>query len=262
MIHTFLSALLFIVISNSIVGPCTLTASSSASLSEALNEAFEEVLQLSEATWGLGIVDLTTGKTITRNGDRQFQMESPHLPVAVCGIELSNNGEMSLDSLIGRNELFWEKLHWAQQGGRGACQAVIWSIQKSRLNEWIAQGGYTGTVINGVQLIYPDCPSVDPNYITVENGLKYLQIVYDNLEQSSVRSIGENPPLSDALRETLGLNNTVYGWIDETEDWKHLFIIADHQINTDFGIVILTEDLSSPEIADQAFGILFEPLSD
>lgn len=262
MIHTILGALLLAGINNYIVGPCTLTASSGVSLSEALNEAFEEVLQLSGATWGLGIVNLTTGKVINCNGNRQFQMESPHLPVAACGIELSNDGEMPLDSLIGRNELFWEKLHWAQQGGRGVCQAVIWSVGKNRIDEWIAHGGYTGTVINGVQIIYPECPSVNPNYITVEDGLKYLQIVYDNLEQSSVRSIGENPPLTDALRETLGLNSTVYGWIDETEDWKHLFIIVDHQINTDFGIIILSEDLSSPEIVDQGFGILYEVLSD
>lgn len=262
MIHTILGALLFAGINSSIVGPCTLTASSGVNLSEALNEAFEEVLQLSEATWGLGIVNLTTGKVITCNGNRQFQMESPHLPVAVCGIELSNDGEMPLDSLIGWNVYFWEKLHWAQQGGRGFCQALIWTIGKSRLDEWIDQGGYTGTVINGVQLIYPDCPSVNPNYITVEDALEYLQIVYDNLEQSEVRSIGENPPLSDDLRETLGLNNTVYGWIDETESWKHLFIIVDHQTNTDFGIIILTEDVSSPETVDQGFGILHEVLYD
>ncbi|RKZ07532.1 hypothetical protein DRQ25_11380 [Candidatus Fermentibacteria bacterium] len=187
-------------------------------------------------------------------------MQIPHLPLAAMLVELSNAGEISLDDHISRGEYYWERLHWAQQGGRGMCMAVIWTMGFGRINEWLAEEGFTGTEIRGVTQDVPDAPVFDPNYITTQDALGYLKIIYNNLDQSSVRNIGTNPPLSDHIRETLGFKNTIYGWLDVSEESKLLFFIIDQPGDSDLGIVVLAEEIDDTADVDQGFRMLFEAL--
>jgi len=176
------------------------------------------------------------------------------------GIELSNSGEIPLDSMIARNERFWERLHWAQQGGRGMCAAAIWSIRETRIAEWLSEEGFTGTVVNGVYLDTPIPYEPDPNYITVDDALGFLEIVYRNIENRNARRIGDNPPLSQANRETMGTSNMLYGWFDETGSSRHIFLIVRKPSGEDYGIVILTENLCCPGKADLALSIIWDSL--
>ena len=239
-----------------------LISSSNASLPENLEETFQEISQLSEAEWGIGVIEYKTGELETLHSNRQFQMQIPHVPLTAFAVELSNAGIMPLEGQIGLDELFWERLHWAQQGGRGMCMAIIWSMGEGRINEWIATNGYTGTEINGVFQDYPNCPPYEPNYITVNDAMSFLKIIYSNIDQASVRNIGANPPLSDHIRETLGFDNTIYGWLDVSEDSKLLFIIIDQPGDSDLGLVVLAEDIDDPADVDQGFRMLYEALTD
>ena len=260
MYHLFLGSFVILTIVNTFIGPGILLSSASASLPENLDDTFQEISQLSGAEWGLGVVEFKTGEENASVAGHQFQMEIPHLPLTAFAIVLSNAEEIPLDDLIARDEFFWERLHWAQQGGRGMCQAVIWSMGEGRINEWIDANGYSGTVISGVQQNYPECPTVNPNYITVEDALSFLKIIYDNIDQVSVRNIGSNPPLSDFNRETLGLDNTIYGWIDVSENSKLIFLIIDQPGESDLGIVVFAEDIDDPDDVDQGLRMLYEAL--
>jgi hypothetical protein len=262
MYRSYIGLLIAAVSVNTIAGPGIFVSSSNASLPENLDDTFQEISGLSGAEWGLGVIEFKTGEEKTYETDRQFQMGIPHLPLTAFAIVLSNEGVIPLDGLIARGEFFWERLHWAQQGGRGMCMAVIWSIGEGRINEWIDTNGYTGTEIKGVYQDYPNCPAYDPNYITVNDALRYLQTFYDNLDQSSVRRIATNPPLSDHIRETLGFDNTIYGWLDISEDSKLLFMIIDQSVESDLGIVMLAEDMNNTDDLDQGFRMLYEALID
>lgn len=229
-------------------------------LPSGVSAAVTRVAGMDGATWGVGVVDLRSGERTVRNQSRRFRVDSPSLPLAACGIQLSNTGEMPLDSMIARNETFWEKLHWAQQGGRGVCASVIWSIRETRIARWLSEGGFTGTEVHGVDIDYPTPIELSPNTITVDDALAFLGIVYRSLESRDVRRIGENPPLSQANRETLGVSNTIYGWFDETGSSRHIFLIVRKPSGEDYGMVILTENLCCPGKADQALGILWDSL--
>ena len=241
-------------------GTGVMVTSSEAGLPGDLGDILDGISSQYGGYWGIGVMELNTGESETVNGNLQFHMESPHLPITACGIEMSNAGVLLLDSLIARNEHFWEKLHWSQQGGRGTCQNVLYTMGEQRVNDWIEQEGYTGTVVNGVQFFFPDCPQVNPNYITVRDGLEYLKIIYDNLSRPYVANLGANPPLSNHNRETLKFGSDIYGWIDDTGEWRHLFIIVDRPQGSDFGIVVLAEDIDDPADVDQGFRMLHEAL--
>ncbi len=232
----------------------------SAGLSGEVSRAVSAAAALEGAVWGVGVVNLRTGERAVHNGSRSFRLDMPSLPLAACGVELSASGEIPLDSMIGRNERFWEKLHWAQQGGRGVCAAVIWSIGETRIAEWLQSGGFSGTVVNGVYLDRPVPYEPEPNYTTPDDALAFLGIVYRSLEHRDARRIGENPPLSQTNRETLGVSNTLYGWLDETSSSRHIFLIVRKPSGEDYGIVILSEDLCCPGKADMALDIIWNSL--
>ncbi len=231
-----------------------------AGLPDDLQSTFQEIADSFSGDWGFGVIDFSTGETASFNSTRRFSMEIPHVPLTALAIELSNSGDMPLDNLIGRNEYFWERLHWAQQGGRGMCMALIWSIGEGRINDWISANGYSGTEINGVIQDYPNCPAYDPNLISVSDAISYLDIIYSNMDQVSVRKIGSNPPFSDHIRETLGFSSKVYGWIDVSSDSKDLFMIIEPESGSDMGIVILTDGLDDVSNTDRGFRMLYEAL--
>jgi hypothetical protein len=242
---------------------CTvLLAPVSEALPGNLGSTLQQIASEYGGEWGLGVIDLSSGDTETYNATHQFSMEIPHIPLTAFAIILSNRGEIPLDELIARNEFFWERLHWAQQGGRGMCMAVIWSMGEGRINEWISSNGYTGTEINGVVQDYPLCPAYDPNLINVRDALDFLQIIYDNLDQESVRNIGENPPFSSHIEETLGFENSVYGWMDISSSTKHLYMIIESPSGSDLGIVIMAEGLGDVSDVDRGFRTLYESLTD
>ncbi|NOQ21308.1 MAG: hypothetical protein GQ565_01485 [Candidatus Aegiribacteria sp.] len=243
-------------------GTGVMVTSSEAALPGDLGDILDGISGQYGGFWGIGVIELNTGASETLDGNRRFQMESPHLPMTACGIEMSNEGVLPLDSLIARNEQFWEKLHWSQQGGRGTCQAVLYTMGEQRVNDWIEQGFFTGTVVNGVQFVYPDCPQVNPNYITARDALEFLKIIYDNLNRPNVANIGANPPLSDHNRETLGLGNDIYGWIDDTGEWRYLFIIIVRPLASDLGVVVMAEGIDDPADTDQGFRMLYEALTE
>jgi len=247
---------------NSIAGTGLLISTSAASLPENLEVTLQEISQIADANWGIAVIEFKTGEEISSNADRQFMMQIPHFPLAAMLIELSNAGEISLNGFISRGEYYWERLHWAQQGGRGMCMAVIWTIGFGRINEWLAEKGFAGTEIRGVAQDVPNAPVYDPNYISAKDALEYLKIIYSNLDQASVRNIGTNPPLSDFNRETLGFKNTIYGWVDISEDSKLLFLIIDQPVDSDLGIVLLADDINDPAEVDQGLRILYEALTD
>lgn len=233
------------------------------SLNAALPGSLEGVaseIASSGGDWAIGVIEFDSGDRLTLNPDERFPMEIPHLPLTALGIVLSNRGDLTLDELVARDQLFWEKLHYAQQGGRGMCMSVIWVIGEGRVAEWLSSGGYSGTEINGVIQDFPLCPAYDPNYISVSDALEYLEIVYDNLDQELVRKIGSNPPLSDHIRETLGFENTVYGWIDVSETGKHLYLIIQRPDDTDLCVVMLADDMDDRTDLDRGFRELFREL--
>ncbi len=260
--RSYLGLLIASVALSSITGTGLLISTSTASLPENLEAIIQEVSQIADASWGIAVIEFKTGEERTLNANGQFMMQIPHLPLAAMLVELSNAGEISLDGLISRGEYYWERLHWAQQGGRGMCMAVIWTIGFGRINEWLAEKGYTGTEIRGVAQDVPYAPVFDSNYITAQDALGYLKIIYSSLDQASVRNIGTNPPLSDHIRETLGFDNTIYGWLDISEDSKLLFIIIDLPGDSDLGLVVLAEDIEDPADVDQGFRMLYEALTD
>ncbi|MBD3277323.1 MAG: hypothetical protein GF388_03400 [Candidatus Aegiribacteria sp.] len=233
-----------------------------ASLPVNLQGTVEELEASYGGGWAAGIIDLTTGETRIVNGSFQFEMFSPHLPVTVYGIEMSNSGVMKLDSLVARGEFFWEKLHWAQQGGLGSCLAILFNVGIQDVSSWAQNRGYSGTVIEGVQMDFPNAPVFDPNYTTAEDALSFLKVYYDNIENPYVAGIGTNPPLSDRNRETLGLDGEIHGWIDQGSNWRHLFVVVDYPDGHDYGVVLLNEDLNSLHDADRGFDAVFELLSD
>jgi hypothetical protein len=259
MLHAILGSLALISQPLILQNPDTLVTPSTG-LPAGVAGAVSRAAALEGGVWGIGVVDLRSGETSTRNASRSFRVDVPSLPLAACGIELSNTGELPLDSMIARNERFWEKLHWAQQGGRGVCAAVIWSIRETRIARWLSERGFSGTAVHGVDLDLPTPILLEPNTITVENAISFLGIFYGSIDQRSVRRIGDNPPLSQANRETLGVANTLYGWFDETGSWRHIFIIVRKPSGEDYGIVILTENLCCPGKADQALSIIWDAL--
>lgn len=259
MLHVMLGSLVLLGQPLILQNPDTLVTPSTG-LPGGVAEAVARAADLEGGIWGIGVVDLRSGEQLVRNSSRVFGVDSPTLPLAACGIELSNSGEIPLDSLIARNERFWEKLHWAQQGGRGVCASVIWSIRETRIAEWLRDGGYAGTVVSGVDLDLPIPVELEQNTINVEDAMAFLEIVYQNLEDRNARRIGDNPPLSQANRETLGTSNMLYGWFDETGSSRHIFLIVRKPSGEDYGIVILTENLCCPGKADLALSIIWDSL--
>lgn len=239
-----------------------LAANLGAALPGDLNTVFQGIPVLFDGDWAFGVVEFDTGEKKTYNAEDRFQMEIPHLPLAALGVELSNAGDIPLDELIARDTFFWERLHYAQQGGRGMCMALIWTMGEGRINEWLQANGYTGTEINGVFQDYPECPVYDPNLISAGDALRFLQVIHENMGQSSVRKIGNNPPFSDHIRQTLGFDNEVYGWMDVSDGSKHLFLIVDRPDATDLGIVILAAGLDDRGDVDRGFRMLYEGLTE
>ncbi len=259
MLHVMLGSLVLLGQPLILQNPDTLVTPSNG-LPSGVAGAVSRAAELDGAVWGIGVIDLRGGDSVTRNLSRRFRLDMPSLPLTAMGIALSNSGEIPLDSMIGRNERFWERLHWAQQGGRGMCAAAIWSIRETRIAEWLSAEGFTGTVINGVYLDTPIPYEPDPNYTTVEDALGFLEIVYRNIENRNARRIGDNPPLSQANRETLGTSNMLYGWFDETGSSRHIFLIVRKPSGEDYGIVILTENLCCPGKADLALSLIWDSL--
>jgi hypothetical protein len=233
-----------------------------AALPQGLGGTFQGIASMFGGDWAFGVIELSSGDTETMNAGTRFTMEIPHLPLAALGIEMSNSGEIPLDEMIARDTFFWERLHYAQQGGRGMCMALIWTMGDGRINDWIADNGFAGTEINGVWQDYPNCPNYDPNYISVDDALDYLGIVYSNFDNPSAMKIGSNPPFSDHIRETLGFGNAVYGWMDVSDDSKQLFVIVDKPAGSDLGIVILASGLDDRADVDRGFRMLYQALSD
>lgn len=260
MLHALLGSLVLTSQPLILQNPDTLVSPPASGLPGATAGAVSRAAGLEGGVWGLGVIDLRSGERITRNATRSFGLDVPSLPLAACGIELSNTGELPLDSMIARNERFWEKLHWSQQGGRGVCAAVIWSIREERIARWLSERGFSGTAVHGVNLDLPYPQELEGNRITVNDALAFLEIFYSNIDQRNVRRIGDNPPLSQANRETLGVSNTLYGWFDETGSSRHIFLIVRRPSGEDYGIVILTDNLCCPGKADQALSILWDAL--
>ncbi len=259
MLHVILGSLVLLGQPLVLQNPDTLVTPSEG-LPDGVAAAVARAAELDGAVWGIGVIDLRSGERAVRNSTRSFGMDSPSLPLAACGIELSNSGEFPLDSMIARNERFWEKLHWAQQGGRGVCASVIWSIREARIAEWLSDGGYTGTAVSGVDLDLPTPVELDPNTINVEDAMAFLEIVYRNLDNRDARRIGDNPPLSQGNREALGTSNTLYGWIDESGSSRHIFLIVRKPSGEDYGIVVLSSNLCCPGKADLALSIIWDSL--
>lgn len=124
MLHVMLGSLVLLGQPLVLQNPDTLVTPSTG-LPDGVAGAVSRAADLDGAVWGIGVVDLRSGERATRNLSRSFRLDMPSLPIAAIGIELSNSGEIPLDSMIARNERFWERLHWAQQGGRGMCAAAI-----------------------------------------------------------------------------------------------------------------------------------------
>jgi hypothetical protein len=220
------------------------------------------IISLEGGHFGVGVVDLESGETAARSEAGRFFIGLPNVATAACVIDLASTGEFPMDNLVARIETIEEVLRRAQQGGVDASNRPFHDIGADRIDSWLAQKGFTGTELHGVQLLWEGAPEVDPNYTTVEDCLGMLRVVYENMDTPSTRRITSNPELGAALESEIPPGTTVYGWTSTGDGHRDLTLILYMPDGRRYGMVVLADDLCCSEKADLAFSMLLDAVAD
>jgi len=246
-----------------VINPDTLVTQTegSSSLSGAGSQ-MSRIITLEGGHFGVGIIDLSSGESMSRSESGRFFMGMPNVITGTCGIDLSSTGEFPLDSIVAREETLWQLLRRAQQGGREASQRPFFDIGLGRMNSWLDSKGLVDTEIIGVQLVWEGAPVVEENLTTVDDCLQLLEIVYRNLDVPAVRRIVMNPDLGDAIEASIESGSTVYGWISTGEEHRDITVIVLTPQGEKFGLVVLADNLCCAAKADLAFTQLLESVTD
>ncbi len=246
-----------------VVNPDTLVQEEQSSSSLAgLTGELASIIGLEGGHFGVGIVNLVTGESISRSESGRFYIGLPNVITGTCGIDLSASGEFPLETLVGRDVTLWEKLSRAQQGSVEASQRPFYDLGLDRMRDWLAEQDFNGTEIYGVQLEWEGAPDVDANLTTVNDCLAMLEIVYANLDIPAVRRIVMNPELGRALESVLGSSSTVYGWTSTGVGHRDITLIVFTPAGGKYGLVVLADNLCCPEKADLAFSRLLDAVID
>jgi hypothetical protein len=220
------------------------------------------IISLEGGHFGVGVVDLESGESVTRSEGGRFFIGMPNVATAACAIDLASTGEFPMDSLVARIETIEEVLRKAQQGMVDASNRPFHDIGADRIDSWLAQEGYTGTELHGVQLLWAGAPEVEPNYTTVEDCLGMLEAVYGHMDTPSTRRITSNPELGSALDSEIPPGTSVYGWTSTGDSHRDLTLILYMPDGRRYGMVVLADDLCCPEKADLAFTLLLDAVVD
>jgi hypothetical protein len=246
-----------------VVNPDTLVQEESGTGSLAgLTGELASIIGLEGGHFGVGIVDLESGESISRSEGGRFYIGLPNVITGSCGMDLSASGEFSLETVVGRDVMLWEKLSRAQQGSVEASQRPFFDIGIERIREWLDESGFDETEVYGVQLEWEGAPEVEANLTSVDDCLAMLEIVYANLEVPVARRIVMNPDLGPALESSLGSSSTVYGWISTGVGHRDITLIVFTPDGGRYGLVVLADNLCCPEKADLAFTRLLDAVSD
>jgi len=244
-----------------LLNPGGVIAETSGGLPANMGAVMTQVVALPGATFGLGVVDLNTGERLTRNATRRFYIDTPDIVNAAVCVVRSNSGEFPLDSLVSRNEQLWQVASRGQQGAREATQSIIYYMGGiEHIESWLASSGHSTTRFQGVQLDWGGAPQVAASYTTVEDCLDFIEIVAGSLDNTAVRRMAKNPPLSADLEAALGTSNVVYGWVSGRGDTRCLNFIISRPDGAKYGISVLTNDLCCPAKADLGFSMIWDAL--
>lgn len=243
-----------------LIDPDAYSSSSSGGLPSDMGSVLDQVLALPGATFGLGVIDLETGESVTRNGSRRFQIDTPDIVAAAYCISRHNDGIFRLDSLVGRETQLWMKLRNGQQGSREQLVASIYySGDFQPLWDWL-DANFPNTDFINVARDWAGAPTYDPNLTTPSDCLGFMEIVYGSLDQTVVRRMTSNPPLSDNLETTIDNDDIIYGWISSRGSTRSINMIISRSGGGKYGICVLANDLCCEAKADQAFSMIYSAL--
>jgi len=246
-----------------VINPDTLiTQEDGISTLSGLGGELSNIITLEGGHFGAGVIDLSSGETISRSESGRFLMGLPNVITGTCGISLSSIDEFPLDSLVAREEQLWQLLRRAQQNNLEGSQSVIWDIGAERINDWLDSRGLTDTDVYGVQLGWEGAPEFDQNLTTVDDCLELLEITYSHLGAPDVRRAILNPDLGEAIEASIESGSTVYGWISTGEDHRDITLIVLTPRGEKYGLVLLADDLCCAAKADLAFTMLMGAVAD
>jgi hypothetical protein len=246
-----------------VANPDTLVQSEESSFDlSSISGELTSIIGLQGGHFGVGIVDLESGQSVSRSEGGRFFIGLPNVITATCAMEFSEEGIFPMDSLVAWRETLEELLRRAQEGGLTASQSPFYDLGHERMLEWLAEKGFDDTEINGVQLTWEGAPEVDPNYTSVEDCLGMLSIVDGYMDVPSTRRITRNPQLGPALESEMPAGATVYGWVSTDDGHRALTLILYLADGRKYGMVVLADELCCPEKADLAFTMLLDAVTD
>lgn len=243
-----------------LINPDAYSGQSSDGLPSNLGPVMDQVLALPGASFGLGVVDLQSGERITRNGSRQYQIDTPDIVMAAYSVARHNSGEFRLDTLVRHQTQLWMLIRDGQQGSRERLlAAIIHCGNFEPLHAWLA-ANYPSTIFSGVARDWEGAPETDPNFTTPDDCLDFMEITYGSLDNIAVRRMTSNPPLSDDLELALGDDNIIYGWISSRGDTRSINLIISKPDGAKYGVCVLANDLCCPAKADLGFTTIWNAL--
>ncbi len=216
------------------------------------------ISELDGADFGGGVINLTTGEVLAQIGSGQYSIDDPDIFLLAFAVELMQNGELSPDTVVGRDITIADEFWWAFHGCRESAARAMWTIGLESLSAWVVERGMSDTELHDVQLEWEGAPETEQSVSSVGDIILALSIIHSGMDIPAVVEIMENPEVGDGQASEVGADWDMCGWVDEGQEHKTFFLIARRDGRNDIGLILLADKLCCIEKADLAMLLLWE----
>jgi len=214
--------------------------------------------ELSGGSFAASVIDLRTGEVLISTGNGTFPVDDPDIFMLAYVVELLQDNNISLDTIVGRDETIADRFRWAFHGNREAAGRAMWIVGLESLSAWVAASGMEDTELHDIQFLWPGAPATNPSMSSWQDVTVALQIINTGMDIPSVREILENPEMGEGQASSIGEGWDLYGWVDSGENHKTFILIAMSSEGRELGFILLSNDLCCEEKGDLAMMLLWE----
>jgi len=207
------------------------------------------------------VVDLQTGEELESTGSGAYPLNDPDVFMLAYVVELMQEGVISPETVVGRDETLAQRFRMAFRGNREAAGRAMWTVGLETLSAWVAENGMNDTELHDVQLAWEGAPETDPSLSSVQDLARALSIIHSGMDMGAVGQILEDPDMGQGHASEVGSGCDLYGWTDQGEDHKTFVLMAIFPDGRELGLILLSDDLCCPEKGDMAMMLLWNLVS-
>ena len=220
--------------------------------------AIPSIDELPGGEFAAAVMDMETGEVLASTGSGVFPLDDPDIFMLAYVVEMMQEGIITPETLVGRDETVADRMRMALSGNREAAGRAMWTVGLETLSAWVAEAGMGNTELHDVQLLWPGAPETDPSLSTLQDVLAALRVIYSGIDMTAVRFIIEDPEMGEGQASDVGEGCDLYGWVDAGAAHKTFILIARQPSGRDLGLVLLSDELCCEEKGDLAMMLLWQ----